>query len=391
MRSIIHVRSGLAKLWSIVIPCAALLASAAGCTADDDDGPTTALSAALIPPQTTCTPTVDIVVSDDLAFGAKNGGVIGVDPLTGQRTMVSQNNSPTGPNFDTPRSLVFDANGMILVADSFTGSPTPNPGIVRVDRKTGLRTVLSNNSSPSTTVPFVEPTGIALESTGTIVVADISAFGGLEGGVFRVNAVTGARTLLSANGSPAGPQFENPWDVAVAPDGLIYVVDAGNTTSTGKVMSIDPVTGRRRLISENGAPAGGPRFVYPRGITVDATGSLLVSDRDAFGGDGGIIRVDPVTGKRTTLSSNTSPAGGPAFRDPGDLVVESCGAILITDTTAQAVYRVDSKTGQRSIVSANATPGGTPTFASSYGIAAKSGVILAPDAGTGGSPAVGQN
>jgi sugar lactone lactonase YvrE len=318
--------------------------------------------------------------------------VIGVDPITGQRTTVSQNKDPFGPvNFESPRSLVFDASGMILVADSFTGSATPNPGIVRVDRMTGLRTVVSNNATPPTTVPFVEPTGIALESTGMIVVADISAFAAVDGGVFRVDPVTGARMVLSANGAPVGPRFENPWDVAVAPDGLIYVVDAGNMTTTGKVMSIDPVTGRRRVISENGAPAGGPRFVYPRGITVDAAGSLLVSDRDAFGGDGGIIRVDPVMGTRTTVSSNTSPAGGPAFRDPGDLVVESCGGILITDATAQAVYRVDPATGARTIVSANATPGGSPTFVSSYGIAAKSGVILVPVGGAGGSPGGGQN
>jgi sugar lactone lactonase YvrE len=188
--------------------------------------------------------------------------------------------------------------------------------------------------------------------------------------VFVINPTSGARGVLTSNGF-AGPRLENPWDVAVAPSGEIFIVDAGNMRTTASVMSVNPTTGRRRMISQNTNPVGGPSFVFPKGITVDATGSILVSDSEAFGGGGGIIRVDPGTGVRTTVSSNTLPVGGPTFVDPGDLVVDSCGTILITDTGTSSVYRVDASSGVRAIASDNLTPPGTPTFSYNYGIAVR--------------------
>jgi sugar lactone lactonase YvrE len=367
MRSI--ARSDLEKLWAIVIPCALLL----GCAAGDADGPTTAVAAELVAPPpggappTTCATTTDIVVSDDLAFGAGAPGLIWIDPLLGYRSALSSNVYPGGPPFGAPKSLVFDALGQILAIDS--GTAAPNPALVRVDPYTGLRTIVSNNVAPAGTTPFVEPTGIAVEPTGMILVTDLSAFAAADGGVFRVNPTNGNRTVLSTNGIASGPRFENPSDVAVTSTGEIYVVDAGNMVSTGSVISVDRMTGRRRVISAN-ATATGPRFVYPRAIAVDAAGSILVSDRDAFGGSGGIIRVDAATGARSTVSSNLS-AGGPPFSEPGDLVVDGCDRILITDSGADAVYSVDATSGARTILSNNVTPGGTPAFVASYGIAVR--------------------
>jgi hypothetical protein len=64
-----------------------------------------------------------------------------------------------------------------------------------------------------------------------------------------------------------------------------------------------------------------------------ASAAILVADQDAFGGSGGLIRVDPVTGARTTLSENTSPPGGPGFVNPSDVVLDGNGDILVVDTS----------------------------------------------------------
>jgi hypothetical protein len=56
-----------------------------------------------------------------------------------------------------------------------------------------------------------------------------------------------------------------------------------------------------------------------------APGDVLVADHDAFGGSGGVIRVDPATGARTALSANGAPAGGPDFVDPFGLALEADG------------------------------------------------------------------
>ena len=354
------------------IGLAALLALGEGCATDPDSEPVSVEKRDVVATRI-CGPTTDIVVSDVETFGANNGGLIRIDPATGGRATLSENNSPVGgPDFETPEALEFEADGNIVVVDAF------NVGVVRVNPVTGVRRVLSNNTTP--VVPagapmFSQPTGIAVAANGMILVADIGTAPLRNGAVILVDPTTGARATLSRNGAPAGgPNFDFPWELTVAANGDIYVVDPGNFVSSGKIIRVDPVTGARRLVSKNTSPPGGPDFVFPWGITVDKGGNILVSDQGAFGGTGGIIRVDPVTGVRTTVSENTAPAGGPSFSRPSDLVVEDCGSILVNDYSAEGVFRVDATTGVRTVVSDNATPVGLPNFLYNLGIAIRHSV-----------------
>ena len=54
----------------------------------------------------------------------------------------------------------------------------------------------------------------------------------------------------------------------------------------------------------------------------------MVSDANAFGGGGGVIRVDASTGAQTTVSS------GGGFVSPIDIAVNVDGSILVVDRTA---------------------------------------------------------
>ncbi len=315
--------------------------------------------------------TTDVYVTDNSAFGANNGGLIHVNKADGARNSLSENNNPVGtPEFETPWGMTSDANGDLLVAEQAMVGVTP-PGVIRVDKTTGVRTLISNNTTPAGGSDFSTPSGIAVEADGSILIADLSAFPQGNGGVIRVDPVTGTRTTLSRNGSPAGgPSFNGPMDLAVAANGDIYVAN----TFGNNIIKVDPVTGARTLVSRNNNPAGGPSFVWPWGMTIAPDGDILISDSSAFGGDGGIIRVDPATGVRSTLSSNTSPAGGPSFDHPGDLIVDQCGHILVTDSGAEAIYQVDLSTGARTTVSDNASSG-SPAYAWPMGIVATSLLI----------------
>jgi hypothetical protein len=122
------------------------------------------------------------------------------------------------------------------------------------------------------------------------------------------------------------------------------------------------------LISSNTHPAGGPSFVHTSFLTLDANGDILVSDWGAQDG-GRIIRVDPVTGARTTLSENAAPVGGPDFHLLGDMVVV-CGTIYAVDIADGAVLRVNATTGVRTELSGD-TAGGGQSFGYPFGIAAR--------------------
>ena len=291
-----------------------------------------------------------------------------VDPLTGVRTTVSENANPTGtPNFVIPIDLALEANGNIVVADiiAFTDS---QGGIIRVDPVTGVRTTVSENGDPVGGPSFAQGiSGIAIEADGDILVLDGLAFGG-TGGIIRVDPVTGVRTTVSENTAPADPDvdFSEPFDLALEADGDIVVSDRDFAGGSGGVIRVDPVTGDRSVVSENAAPTSGPEAEFDNniGIAVEANGTILVSDTNNIG----VIRVNPTTGARTLLSSNTSPAGEPDFFFPIGMAPDAAGNILVADATAfqplgtGGVISVNPTSGARTLVSANHDPTGGPDF-----------------------------
>jgi hypothetical protein len=78
---------------------------------------------------------------------------------------------------------------------------------------------------------------------------------------------------------------------------------------TGGVIRVDPVTGAQTVISSGGF------FVSPRGVAIDRNGDILVADISAFGGSGGVIRVNATTGAQSVVSS------GGRFVDPEGIMV----------------------------------------------------------------------
>jgi hypothetical protein len=315
-----------------------------------------------------------VVVADRSAFGG-SGGVIRVDAATGARTTVSRNSSPTGSTaFVDPTSIAVERNGSLVVADPSAFGGTG--GVIRVNPVTGARTTVSRNSSPTGAAAFADPTSIAVAADGSILVADPSAFG-WSGGVIRVNPATGARATVSRNSSPTGSTaFVDPIDVAVERSGTILVADLSAFGGSGGVIRVNPVTGARTTVSRNTSPAGATAFVDPSSLVVEADGSVVVADLTAFGGSGGVIRVNALTGARTTVSRNTSPIGTTAFLEPIGVAVEANGGILVSDTDAfggsGGVIRVNPVAGARTTLSANAGPVGTTAFVDPTGLVVES-------------------
>lgn len=89
----------------------------------------------------------------------------------------------------------------------------------------------------------------------------------------EVDLATGLITTLAGDGVPGhldgtvrSARFSAPRDVAIAPDGTIYVADAGNSAI--------------RAIGVDGEVRTFGYVTYPAGVAVDAEGRLWVADRD---------------------------------------------------------------------------------------------------------------
>ncbi len=120
--------------------------------------------------------------------------------------------------------------------------------------------------------------------------------------------------------------------------GDILVTDPNAFGFTGGVIKVDPGTGAQTKVSSGGF------FVDPFGIALDAAGQILVADERAFGLHGGVIKVDPKTGAQTKVSS------GGFFSTPDGIALDAAGQILVADPNA-GVIKVDPKTGKQTKVS----------------------------------------
>jgi sugar lactone lactonase YvrE len=254
-----------------------------------------------------------LIVADSSAFGG-SGGLIKVDPETGQQSALSSNATSTQKLFEDPVGVVRSPSGTLYVTDpnAFGGSG----GVIAVDPATGQESAVSSNAISQLAL-FSDPQGIAIEPGGGILVADPDSqvpMAGPQGAIIAVDPATGAQRLITSNSTSQADLFGDPAGVAVETPGTLLVANTGASSSSTGVILVNRSSGQQYALSTD---AG---FVAPSAIAMDLDGKALVADRDAFGGNGGVIRVDPVTGARTILSGNPT-APDALFVDPSGIIV----------------------------------------------------------------------
>jgi sugar lactone lactonase YvrE len=132
---------------------------------------------------------------------------------------------------------------------------------------------------------------LALDPGGTLFVADPR-----NDMVFRVDTITGDRTVVSSSAVGSGPSLIEPAGIVLEPGGDILVLDFGLQA----LLRVDPATGDREVVSSGGVGSG-PAFVGVQGIALDLDGSALVSDLLSDP----LFRVDTTSGDRSIVSSNS--------------------------------------------------------------------------------------
>jgi sugar lactone lactonase YvrE len=306
-----------------------------------------------------------------------------------------------------PVGIAFDFQGNLYIADS------GNNRIRKLDISGNVTTVAGNGTmafSDGTggamgTAAFAFPTGVAVNSAGTVFVADkynnrIRAIDGTG----NVTTFAGNGAMISPgrgqDGTGTGATFVLPEGIRVDAEDNLYVGDSADN----RVRKIDPLGHVTTL-----APDGGPlQFESPAGVALDATGNVYVADSWAYR-----VRKIDTTGAVTTFAGNGFHAwwdgtGGPdgtaEFQYPSSVVADSSGNLYVTDTGNNRIRKIDASgnvttlagngTGSQGAITAIGSglyfadgtggPDGTAEFCAPLGIGIdRSGNIYVADNGNG--------
>jgi len=278
----------------------------------------------------------------------------------------------TKARFEYPFGIAVDANGVLYISDPVSHTVRKlSVGATTVSTLAGTVSpgTLDGNASAAR---FYGVQGIALASGGTMYVTD-----GNNHTVRKLTASGGVSTLAgygrsfgAVDGSGTIARFKNPEGVT-AVGGTIFIADRGNHTirkigANGMVSTFAGLAGVNGIADGSGRSA---RFNEPNGLASDAFGNLYVSDakNHAIRKISPTAQVTTFAGLGGAIGSQNGTGSGARFNEPGGLVIDGSGNIIVADSKNHAIRRISSS----GVVSSIAGLAGTSGVSDGTGIAAR--------------------
>jgi sugar lactone lactonase YvrE len=267
--------------------------------------------------------------------------------------------------FLAPSGIAVDSSGNVYVADQANDAIrkiTPGGVVTTLAGTIGVR---GSSDGTGAAASFYLPVGIAVDSSGNVYVSDA--------GNQTIRKITSAGVVTTlagsvgvaggANGTGSAATFNAPLGIAVDSSGNVYVAEEINS-DIRKITSAGVVTTLAGTLSVPGITDGMgvlARFNAPDAVAVDGSGNVYVADT---GND--TIRMITPGGAVTTLAGSAKHVGsadgtGTAalFYAPDGVAVDSSGNVFVSDDANSTIRKV--------------TPGGVVTtvagVALSYGFA----------------------
>jgi sugar lactone lactonase YvrE len=302
----------------------------------------------------------DLYISDIGAhrvFKLNSQGNLTVIAGTGEGGFSGDGGPAVKAQLNAPHDLAFDAEGNLLIADTF------NHRIRRIDRQGVITTVVGSGKAPysgyGATAPkdtLNNPQGVAVDREGNILIAD--TYNRVVRRLDRngtLTVIAGSVAGLSGDGGRATEaQLNLPMAVTVGPDGDVYVSDAANSRvrrvkADGGIQTLAGFGGGEGLggagFVGDGGPAEKAKLFTPADVRFDTAGNLYISDS---GNNririvrGGVITTIAGIG-RAGFSGDGKEALAAELNTPQKIAVAKDGSVFIADRGNQRVRKVDAR------------------------------------------------
>jgi len=267
-----------------------------------------------------------------------------------------------------PYGVAVDGSGNIYIADQ-------SNNCIRKVNTSGVITTIAGNGTPgysgdggaATAAELSYPTGVAVDGSGNIYIAD---YGNSRlrkvnsSGVITTFAGNGTIGYSGDGGAATAAELYYPYGVAVDGSGNLYIADQYNNrirkVNTSGVITTIAGNGTYGYGGDGGA-ATAAELGGPTGVAVDGSGNIYIADY-------GYSRIRKVntSGVITTLAGNGTAAysgdGGAAtaaeLAYPYGVAVDESGNIYIADYGNCRIRKVNSS-GVITTLAGNGTPGYT--------------------------------
>ncbi|MGA3237671.1 MAG: IPT/TIG domain-containing protein [Bryobacteraceae bacterium] len=265
----------------------------------------------------------------------------------------------TAAALDQPEGVAVDPTGLLYIADTFNNRVrlVAPGGIIQTVAGTGISSYSGDGGSATTAALFL-PTDVATDSGGDLFIADYGNSRIRQVAQGKIQTVVGSSaTSVIFNQAPATTiRLNGPTGVAVDASGDIFIAEGGIGTGSGlalgdykiwEVNGVGIVTTAAGNGIENysgdGGPATAAQMNTPANMVFDAVGNLYIADsannRVRKVSSSGVITTAAGNGV-AGYSGDSGPATSAMLNGPEGLASDADGNVYIADTKNNRIRKL---------------------------------------------------
>jgi len=305
----------------------------------------------------------------DLYF-VYQGSVLRLDATTGVVTLIAGNGTTgfsgdNGPaasaQLSEPAGVAVDSSGSLYIADSGNNRVRKVANAVITTVAGNGTAGYSGDNGVATSASLNFPLGIAVDAAGNIYIVDFDneRIRKVSNGMITTAAGNGSNGYSGDTGPAISAQLNSPGGIAVDSAANLYIADAGNAVIR-KVANgvITTVAGNGTFgFSGDGGPAASASMSSPVAVAVDSAGNLYITDSSnqrIRKVSNGVIATAAGNGE-AGFSGDGGPAASAELNFPVAIATDSAGNVYIADADNNRIRRVSN--GVIATVVGNGTEG----------------------------------